>query len=599
MLPRSASTEELGRLPNAALGLMSAGIGAAPAAQTYLDVSQGNRTYPQLYDSPLPANPAAPGAWPKIRERARSAPADIVPGLLGSALAGAGVPVRAGSTAGVARLLGVDEGGHIQRAAASCDAGRVDRAKRGKVDQQRGGRSLCAGLTIIRTGSGDLRRLAARLTARDLLVAFAAPPPKPNHYLPVAIAGAGFRGALTSDSTHVSGLVSSIDVAPAILERFGVSAPNAMSGQPITSSGEADPAGLERLDARLAVIPGRRSEVIGTSLGAWALVAALAAAAFRRRGLEIGLPLLACTVAYLPALLLLTAAIDPGTAVETVIVALGGPALALVSVRLAGPWGALAVGAAVSVGGYAICVVAGSDLAIRSLLGPDPAHGSRFYGIGNQLEAILAPLVPIGVGAALTAWLPPCRARSAALAFAIAALVCVLVFAPARFGGDVGLAIDLPVGAAVAVLVCVGEARRPRAVAIVLLVPLLAIAALAAIDLASGGNAHLTRSVLDAGGLHDLGQVAERRLRLSADNFGGYSSSPLFWVAVAAILAGLVARRRLVESFGARRYAWAGFVAAIAATAAAVLANDSGGLMLVIGTVPISLIAGLAWATSR
>jgi len=144
------------------------------------------------------------------------------------------------------------------------------------------------------------------------------------------------------------------------------------------------------------------------------------------------------------------------------------------------------------------------------------------------------------------------------------------------------------------------QARRCAcAAAIVVAVPIAVLAVLAAIDLATGGNSHLTRSVLNAGGLHDLGQVAERRLRLSADNFAGYATSPLLWAAAAAIVAGLICRRGLANWFATRRYAWAGFLGAVAATAAAVLVNDSGGLMLIIGTVPISLFAGLAWATAR
>jgi hypothetical protein len=117
------------------------------------------------------------------------------------------------------------------------------------------------------------------------------------------------------------------------------------------------------------------------------------------------------------------------------------------------------------------------------------------------------------------------------------------------------------------------------------------------VDLASGGDSHLTRSVLQAGGLHDVGQVAERRLRLSADNFGRYAGSPVLWAAVALIVAGVARRRSVAGWFGERRYAWAGFLGAAAATVAAILANDSGGLLLMIGTAFLALATGVAWAT--
>jgi hypothetical protein len=413
----------------------------------------------------------------------------------------------------------------------------------------------------------------------------------------VGIAGAGFSGELTSESTHTAGLVLDTDLAPTILRRLGVGVPSAMAGEAITASGSADPAGLADLDARLAAVPARRGHTVGLALLAW-LGAAVLGALAGRRGLRVAFPLLACTVFYLPALLLLTAALEPGATAETLIVALGAPALAVLSVWAAGPWGALAIASAVTVGGHAIDVVAGSSLTSASLIGPDPAGGTRLYGIGNELEAIAATALPIGVGAALTAWLPRAGRRAAAAAFATCALVAIAAFAPGRFGADVGAAVDLSLGAVAAAAICLGTGRG-RAVAVAIAVPVGALAALAIVDLASGGDAHLTRSVLRAGGLGDLGQLAERRLRLSADNFASYRTSAAFWIAVALIVAGILARDRIAALFAGRRYAGAGFVGAVAGAAAAVLVNDSGGLMLMICVLPLMLTAGVAWATQR
>ena len=77
-------------------GLMSAGLGTVPPQQTYLDISQGNRVFDSLYDSSLPDLDAdCPTWWAAAVERAESAPADIVPGLLTSTLR-AGWSGRAG-----------------------------------------------------------------------------------------------------------------------------------------------------------------------------------------------------------------------------------------------------------------------------------------------------------------------------------------------------------------------------------------------------------------------------------------------------------------------------------------------------------------------
>jgi hypothetical protein len=231
------------------------------------------------------------------------------------------------------------------------------------------------------------------------------------------------------------------------------------------------------------------------------------------------------------------------------------------------------------------------------LIGPNPAGGVRFYGIGNELEATVCALVPIGTGAALAGWVPRTSARAAALAFASAGLAAIAAFAPGAFGADVGAAIGISFGVAIAIGVCTG-ARRGRLVWVIV-APLVALAALIALDLALGGNAHLTRTVLRAGGLGDLGQVFQRRLELSAHSFSRYAGSPILWIVIALIVAGLVRWRRIRWWFGDRIAAWAGFVGALGATVAGTLANDSGVLLLAIGTVLAAATVGAAWATQE
>jgi hypothetical protein len=178
-------------------------------------------------------------------------------------------------------------------------------------------------------------------------------------------------------------------------------------------------------------------------------------------------------------------------------------------------------------------------------------------------------------------------------------VVAALVFGAGRFGADVGAAIVLSVGAAVAALATSGpyraKGRRGLALAIVA-VPLIAVAALALIDLASGGNAHLTRSVLDAGGAGDLADVAERRLRLSANDFGQAAANPLFWVVVVGIGVAIVQRRRIDAWLREAPLARAGFIGACAAVAVGVLVNDSGATFVVLGSLALGATLAFAWA---
>ncbi len=211
-------------------------------------------------------------------------------------------------------------------------------------------------------------------------------------------------------------------------------------------------------------------------------------------------------------------------------------------------------------------------------MGPNPSLGVRFYGVGNELEAMAAALAFTGAGAALQRWGGGLSARAAAVVFAAVGLAAVIAFAPGRFGADVGAAIDIPVGAALAAAVCLGV-RRSR-VWLVVLLPFAMVALLALADLVTGGDSHLTRSVLQAGGLHDLGDVAERRLRLSAMSFSRYAVRLDFWIAVVLTVAAVLNRRRVAGWFENAPLAWAGLVGAVGATIVGTLANDSGALLL-------------------
>jgi hypothetical protein len=262
--------------------------------------------------------------------------------------------------------------------------------------------------------------------------------------------------------------------------------------------------------------------------------------------------------------------------VETLLVALGSPLLAAATLALFLGYRALALASAVTVSAYAVDVILGSSLTSLSLLGPNPGLGVRFYGIGNELEALLAVLVVAGTGAGLAGFAPGLQRRRCAAVFLAVGLLCAFVFAAGRFGADVGAAIVLPVGAAVAAAIIAGRSRRALLLAIA--APFVVLAMLALIDLVSGANAHLTRSVLDAGGLGDLADVAQRRLQLSAHSFG----RPVllaFLPLVAALAALAVVRRDRLRAWLADRPAVrAGLLGALAATAVGTLANDSGAL---------------------
>jgi hypothetical protein len=543
---------------------MSPGLGTVPAEQTRLDVGQGNRVFDSLYDRPLPRLHPGERArwWREVVERAESAPAEITPGLLRSTLAAAG-----------------DSADFAVRTAS------LDRLR-----PRRGG---------------------------DLLIAIASPTGTSDEPLPIGVSGGGFDGNLTSDSTRTGGYVLSTDVAPTILQWLGVGVPSEMSGQPIRSEGGVDPAAVESLVARMDVVSSRRGPVIGLDVFVWLAALALAGLVGRGPLARGAVRVVGLAIVYLPLVLLLGAALEPVQGVEQLLVLVLCPLLGALTLLLLRGYRALAVASALTVLAYAADVIAGSPLTSLSLLGPNPGLGVRFYGIGNELEALLAVLVLGGTGAALTGFaresgrLPlrlqpqpvPATAgcgqsrQRAAAAFVVAGLLAAFVFAAGRFGADVGAAIVFPVGAAVAAAVVSGRGRRGAALAVIA-APLAVLALLALIDLVTGANAHLTRSVLDAGGLGSLADVAQRRLQLSAHSFGRpvlLALLPL--VLFAAVLAW--ARRERLRSWLAGAPAMrAGLAGALAATLIGTLANDSGALLLEIGTAYLLVFTGFAWAES-
>jgi hypothetical protein len=453
---------------------------------------------------------------------------------------------------------------------------------------------LSAHFRRVRIDSVGLAALVGTLRGADLLIVLAAPPPAENHALPVGIAGAGFHGTLTSDSTRTDGYVLSTDLAPTVLSRLGVSIPGAMNGEPIHTEGTDDPASVDERAERMTAVADRRIPVVVGCLGAWlvlALAVGLAVSPLRRAAAAwAGL-----SFAYMPLLLLAGAALEPTAAVEGLLVGIGAALLAALTLLVARGWWAAAIACAITVGAYALDMVTGSELSKLSLLGPNPVYGARFYGIGNELEALFAVMVPVGVGAALAA---VGETRRAEAAFLLAGGVAAVIFAAGRFGADVGAAIVLALGAAVAAVAVSKSGKRAnrRLLWAVPAAPLFALGALALIDLVSGGNAHLTRSVLDAGGAGDLGDAAERRLRLSVHDFSQAAGNPLFWLVVAGIAFAAVNWRTIDAWLRPAPLARAGVIGACAAVAAGVLVNDSGATFLVLGSLGLGASLAFAWA---
>ena len=354
---------------------------------------------------------------------------------------------------------------------------------------------------------------------------------------------------------------------------------------------------------RLWDVAGRRGPVVGVTLLVWLAAFGLAMAADRERSGRAAARLLALSLVYLPLLCLAGAALEPSVAVERLLVMLGSPALAALTLAALGGYRALAVACGATALAYSVDLIAGSPLTQLSLVGPNPAGGHRFYGIGNELEACLVVTILVGTGAALSSFYVPehvkspqrrAEARGPAV-FLVVAAVFSFVFAYGRYGADVGAAIVLPLGAAVAAALLAG---RPRLALLAFAMPLPALAILSAADLLSGADAHLTRTVLDAESGGDVLAVFGRRLREAGESFGRTVLLVCLPFVLAAAAAAWLRRERLAAWLRGLPAMRAGMLGALAATVVGTLANDSGALLLEVGAIYLLAFIGFAWAES-
>jgi hypothetical protein len=354
---------------------------------------------------------------------------------------------------------------------------------------------------------------------------------------------------------------------------------------------------------RLWDIAGRRGPVIGITLLVWLAALGLAMAVGRERAGRAATRLLALSLVYLPLACLVAAALEPSVGAERLLVMLGSPALAALTLAALGSYRALACACALTATAYAVDLIAGSPLTQLSIVGPNPAGGHRFYGIGNELEAALVVLILVGTGAALSAFavsMPPqSRQRRVATrgpaAFLVVAAVFSFVFAYGRYGADVGAAITLPLGAAVAAALLSG---RPRLALLALALPIPALVLLSAADLLTGANAHLTRTVLDAKSGGDVLGVFGHRLREAGESFGRTILLICLPLVIASAAVAWLRRDRLALWLSGLPAMRAGMLGALAATLVGTLANDSGALLLEIGAIYLLAFVGFIWAES-
>ena len=592
--------------PSLGLGLAGATQGRYSPGQALLDLTSGSRTAPAAFaPGAVPGLGLGPGGrvagWAGAVRRAASARAEIRPGLLAGSIPGGAAYAGVTPTRDV--IAAADLRGRVG-AVSTGSAGSL--ATRVRALERRFA-LVVVDLPPLPRGGAPLDALLARRDPRGLLVVLRAPPRASGpQLLPIGVAGA--RGQLTSATTRRAGVVALIDVAPSVLGALGRPVPDAVHGQAIRADGPRDAAALRTLAARWGALREQRIAGLAAFALAWLVLLALGVAgdARSRRGATRRDASLGAAgdarsrraavragvlgLLWWPTVALVLGPLHPALGLEIALVVVTPLALGALTDR-AVPWPrAAALPAGVGLLLHTLDLVGGSDWTGLSLLGPNPAIGARFYGVGNELEILLVAMLLIGLAAGLPAAAP---ARRASAAFALGGVALGVVLAAGRLGADVGGVVTAGVGATVAVLALrPGGVTRRRAAA-VLLVPVLGLAALALLDTATGGEDHFSRTVLQGSG-GDLADAVRRRTGLAVDTLAGGVMPVLVVLALLALALAARYRRSLLAPLPA---AWrAGLLGLLAASVAGTLANDSGPLFLVMGVG--ALAAALAYLRS-
>ncbi len=592
------------------LGLTSATQGSYRRGQALLDISQGTRVSRSTYspedvplagrlipagparaadqdDSTGPARAARLGNWQAIRDRAETAPQTIEPGLLAASIPGGAAWISASAGATDSAIPAADRRGFI--AAAEADPRRPAGAFLEQVDELTGR----FGLTVVnaspgRSGMAEVRRIVRSRDPGTIVIAMQSPPEAAIlPLLPIAVAGLGESpGGLTSDTTNLPNLVAGIDIAPTVLDHLGLEIPDDMKGRVMRSEGEREPAELTPLRDRLDDLGPRRNPALLLVGAGWLalFLAAGAIAGIRRSRLPVrrigGLAIL-----WIPTMILVPAALgNPSRELEYSIIVFGCLGAGWLSDRLL-PWPkAPLIPAVVGLGAITVDLALGSHLITRSILGPNPGFGSRFYGVGNELKSGLMVLLLAGVAAALTD--RPKSRRNAAIVLACG-LVLGAILGSGRLGAGVGAAFIVAGASAVAAMMMLPGRMSGKRIAILVLSPAIGLALLAALDaLTAGGQGHLSNSVLSLDSFSGFAETVERRSTLAWQQLWR-EAMPLITLLCLLAAAFAIRNRGMFEPFAGPIWP-AALVGGLTGGLVGSFTEDSGPLLIVVATVTLA-----------
>ncbi len=453
-----------------------------------------------------------------------------------------------------------------------------------------------------------------RLDTGDLLLIVAPTSPSgpiQEHLVPVVAWGNDVGdGLLVSATTRRPGIVTLTDIAPTVLESFGVERPSSMSGRAMRDAnddGLPRPDVHEELDARSVFRERFVPSVFYGFVGLFVILSVLVGLVFLRH-----LPLRAPLVAVCYVILAVPLATFVLSAAPLWQSGVAGAHMVLWAVAILAAGAGLLVPGPRWVGGIPLLaatvafvgtdLLAGGHLLVNGVFGNSVLAAGRFYGIPNTGSALFLGASVLTLAAIGELW--PALASRLWLSLGFVVVLALIGLPP--FGADVGGLITGVAAAAMFVLVIGERTVRWRVVAIAVAIAILVTLGVAYIDSLrpAATQTHLGRF---GESLFGGDAVAARVLtRKASQSWASLSFSRFTWVVPLGIAAlGVLLRRPR----GAARTALPDYPLFRAALAAFLVAgvlgfavNDSGvavPAMLLAQAVPFVVLLGVDDATTR
>lgn len=356
---------------------------------------------------------------------------------------------------------------------------------------------------------------------RDLVIAVAPTSPGSTEELTVfGVQGPGFApGWARSPTTRRAGFVTLTDIAPTILDAYGINPPEEINDTPVVAVG-----GGGAIDQRIDTMVRDneralfRDEVTGPITVAFIVglvVLLLTVMVAVGRSAPWRPPLRWCSLAVVatPAMMYLSGLLPygPFSVVTFGLAIAAGSALLAAVATLVGRFDPVAppvIVCACSVALLGIDIVVGGPLQLNTVFGYSPIVAGRFAGYGNQAFSILTicALVAVTGGWEISRRRSPGSSNTGRLIAAIAVFLAVVVLdGSPTWGSDVGGVLASIPAFAVCILVLLGIRIRLRLIALIGAATVGVLVLFAAFDLSRPVDArtHLGRfaqKLIDGGG---------------------------------------------------------------------------------------------------